>query len=85
MKQKPNLYIKKEDAVYLKKEFKKMDDQVEEYKHPGRKARRRQLQKWFLIISTFILLVAGIFLYLENQRLNRAIDQIYETTIQDNN
>jgi hypothetical protein len=39
---------------------------------------KRRIKKWVLVIITIILAVAGLLMYIENQRLNAEIDQQIE-------
>jgi cytochrome b subunit of formate dehydrogenase len=38
----------------------------------------KKMNKWLLIVITTILAIAGIFMFIENQKLNRQIDQEIE-------
>ena len=40
--------------------------------------KNRRIPKWLLIIATLLLLIASLFMYIENQRLNDQIDQQIE-------
>ena len=40
--------------------------------------KNRRVPKWILIIATLLLLIASLFMYIENQRLNDQIDQQIE-------
>ena len=40
--------------------------------------KNRRVPKWLLIIATLLLLIASLFMYIENQRLNDQIDQQIE-------
>jgi CHASE3 domain sensor protein len=40
--------------------------------------KNRRVPKWLLIIATLLLLIASLFMYIENQRLNADIDQQIE-------
>jgi len=38
----------------------------------------KKINKWILIIATILLAIAGLFMYIENQKLNAEIDQQIE-------
>ena len=40
--------------------------------------KNRRVPKWLLIIATLLLLIASLFMYIENQKLNVKIDQQIE-------
>ncbi|MDD4381752.1 MAG: hypothetical protein PHE21_00175 [Candidatus Dojkabacteria bacterium] len=40
--------------------------------------RRTTFKTWFLILATALLVVAGVVLYIENQKLNAEIDTLIE-------
>lgn len=40
--------------------------------------RRTTFKTWFLILATALLVVAGVVLYFENQKLNAEIDTLIE-------